>query len=460
MKWNVIRVMMGVVVAVVFGMAGCGGGGSSNNAPNNKTTAANAGPAQNVVAGSLVTLNGSQSTGADGSLITYQWSMTTKPAGSSAALSSAAVAKPTFTADVAGAYVLNLVVNDGKVNSAAVTVTITAAVANAAPVANAGAAQSVVTGAVVTLDGSASRDANGDPLTYRWSFTSKPDGSNATLSSFTAVNPSFTPDVAGAYVFNLVVNDRIVNSVAATVTVTSEQKSKWEGKKIVWFGTSISDIGDPVQDVTKDAYPNLTARILQASIDNQSVSGSQVAWMGAYGGTNLSATIAELIGNGNDPAYSYENKMIGKNADLYVFDHGHNDYMVGNCALGVLAESGWDKNTFLGAMEYLLDKLYADNPSARIVLVTPPNKWSGQTSGIYTVQTLTRAEELRTAIIALGAKYKLPVCDLMNTAGFNVYNYTLLMGDDAHPTDDIHPWKLSTRMKLANILSNFIKENL
>jgi hypothetical protein len=32
--------------------------------------------------------------------------------------------------------------------------------------ANAGAAQSVITGAVVTLDGSGSSDVNGDPLTY------------------------------------------------------------------------------------------------------------------------------------------------------------------------------------------------------------------------------------------------------------------------------------------------------
>jgi len=187
----------------------------------NAAPVANAGTAQNVIAGAVVTLDGSASSDANGDSLTYSWGVTSKPGGSSAALSSATVVKPTFTADAAGSYVVNLVVNDGKGNSTAATVTITASVANAAPVANAGTAQSVIAGAVVTLDGSASSDANGDSLTYSWGVTSKPGGSSAALSSATVVKPTFTADVPGTYVFNLLVNDGKVNSTAATVSITS-----------------------------------------------------------------------------------------------------------------------------------------------------------------------------------------------------------------------------------------------
>ena len=181
---------------------------------------ANAGSAQSVTRGSVVTLNGS-GTDAGGLPLTYSWSFTSKPAGSRAALSSATVAKPTFTADVAGAYVLNLVVSNDESNSAAVTVTITASAANAKPVAKAGFNRGVITGSVVTLDGSTSSDANGDALTYRWAFVSIPANSSAALSSATFQKPTFTADTTGDYVIELIVNDGIVDSTAVRVTISA-----------------------------------------------------------------------------------------------------------------------------------------------------------------------------------------------------------------------------------------------
>jgi hypothetical protein len=100
-------------------------------------------------------------------------------------------------------------------------VTVTATTANAAPVANAGAAQNITTGAAVVLNGSASSDANGDALTYAWTLTSRPAGSAAALTGSTSAVPVFIADVAGTYVASLVVNDGKVNSTAVSVIVTA-----------------------------------------------------------------------------------------------------------------------------------------------------------------------------------------------------------------------------------------------
>jgi len=140
----------------------------------NTAPVANAGPNQTVSVGSTVTLNGSGSSDADRDPLTYSWTFTSKPAGSTAVLSPATAISPTFLVDLPGVYVVQLIVNDGFANSNPATVTIT--ITNTAPVANAGLNQSVTVGSTVTLNGSASSDADHDPLTYAWTFTSKPAG--------------------------------------------------------------------------------------------------------------------------------------------------------------------------------------------------------------------------------------------------------------------------------------------
>lgn len=63
-----------------------------------------------------------------GSQFSYEWSLTSKPANSSAALTGGTAATPAFTADVVGSYVAALKVSDGSSNTSATTLTLTAAV--------------------------------------------------------------------------------------------------------------------------------------------------------------------------------------------------------------------------------------------------------------------------------------------------------------------------------------------
>ena len=188
--------------------------------PANTPPVAVAGDNQNVALNTVVSLNGSGSTDANADPLTYKWALIYKPAASAADLSSKTIFNPTFTGDVPGTYVAGLVVNDGKVDSEASVTTIIVASANSAPVANAGAAQSVLTGATATLDGTGSTDANGDTLTYSW-VLSAPTGSSAALTSSTESQPSFLADISGTYVASLIVNDGKVNSVVSTTRVTA-----------------------------------------------------------------------------------------------------------------------------------------------------------------------------------------------------------------------------------------------
>ena len=187
----------------------------------NNPPVAEAGADQSALVGATVTLDGSASSDVDGDGLTYAWSLTGLSLGSTATLSDAAAVKPTFVVDLSGTYVVQLIVSDGMVDSAPDSVSIRTD--NSAPVADAGADQSALVGATVSLDGSASGDVDGDGLSYAWSLTSVPAGSTATLSNATTFNPAFLVDLPGTYVAQLIVNDGMVGSVPDTVSITTDK---------------------------------------------------------------------------------------------------------------------------------------------------------------------------------------------------------------------------------------------
>jgi YVTN family beta-propeller protein len=221
----------------------------------NHPPVADAGPDQSVYVGDLVTLDGSGSYDPDGDLLTFNWAFVSLPSDSTAILDNPTSVNPTFTADVPGTYVVSLVVNDGIVDSEPDTVSISTI--NVAPIADAGADQSVYVGDLVTLDGSNSWDPDGDSLTFSWAFVSIPEASTATLANPTSVNPTFTADVSGTYVVSLVVNDGIVDSEPDTVSISTinvapiadagPDQSVYVGDLVTLDGSGSSDPdGDPI----------------------------------------------------------------------------------------------------------------------------------------------------------------------------------------------------------------------
>lgn len=212
-------------------LASCGGGGggenslpppSSSGGTQNSVPTANAGPDQSSEVGLLITLDGTGSSDPDGDTITYAWEFESKPSDSQVSLSDGSAQNPTFTADVIGDYVVNLVVSDGTASSDPDTVTVQISAANQPPVADAGPDQSVTTGDSVTLDGSQSLDPDEDLITYAWEFSQLPDGSAATISDATIVNPTFTADTDGVYSAILTVSDPDGLESSDSVDITAE----------------------------------------------------------------------------------------------------------------------------------------------------------------------------------------------------------------------------------------------
>jgi len=190
--------------------------------PVNNPPVADAGLDQSVLVGDTVMLDGSGSSDADGDPITFAWSLTSIPTGSAVTLADPTAITQSFVADVAGDYIVQLIVSDGIDDSTPDSVVVVAAppVVNQPPVANAGPDQAVLVGDTVTLNGTASSDPENDTLAYRWSLTSVPAGSGATLADATAATPTFVADIAGGYVVQLIVNDGEFDSSPDTMMVT------------------------------------------------------------------------------------------------------------------------------------------------------------------------------------------------------------------------------------------------
>jgi fibro-slime domain-containing protein len=187
----------------------------------NARPVANAGPDQLVAISELALLSGNASSDADGDILTYKWSLLSKPSDSKTKLINPTDDMPQLNIDVAGNYVLQLVVNDGFQDSEPDTVVLNTK--NIRPIAEAGKNVTVYLGDKVVLDGSASSDADGDALSYRWNLLSKPNNSIASLVNATNVSTSFTADKLGSFVAQLVVNDGKLDSLPDTVTITVEQ---------------------------------------------------------------------------------------------------------------------------------------------------------------------------------------------------------------------------------------------
>jgi hypothetical protein len=226
------RGLLGAATIACLTLTGCFD--ATNNAPTdtpipNQAPVANAGANQTAFALSVVTVDGSASTDPDpidARNLSYAWTFVSRPAGSTATLSTdsnPAKAKiATFTPDKVGDYGVQLTVRDGFPTNGSNSATVTITATPPPPVANAGPDQNFTVafpgGVTVHLTGAGTTDPLGLPLTYAWvikSFTPAsglPPASPVTLTNAGTVAPSFditALDQLGTYTLTLTANNGV-----------------------------------------------------------------------------------------------------------------------------------------------------------------------------------------------------------------------------------------------------------
>jgi len=175
--------------------------------------------------GTTVTLDGSASYDPYQRAITYQWRVFYAP--ETPTLANPNSATTTFTPETEGNYLFVLRTNNGSsgnlrdiINHNTYTQDrlVVHVRSNWPPVAVSSTDMDAEVSSTVTLDGSASHDPEGNGLSYHWRVFSGPFGSMSRISPDDGANTTFTPDLPGTYLIQLVVNDGELDS-APDVTV-------------------------------------------------------------------------------------------------------------------------------------------------------------------------------------------------------------------------------------------------
>jgi hypothetical protein len=120
-----------------------------------------------------------------------------------------------------GIHVITLEAVDTAGNTGAADVAVIVVVPperNGQPIAHAGDDVVVGEASAVTLDGSASVDLDGDPLTFRWRIVDGPGG--GLLDGATTAHPELLVQEPGDYIVELVVHDGEIGSLPDQVVVT------------------------------------------------------------------------------------------------------------------------------------------------------------------------------------------------------------------------------------------------
>jgi pimeloyl-ACP methyl ester carboxylesterase len=174
------------------------------------------------------TLDGSGSSDPDGSITSYSWSKVAGP--SQFTLNNSTSAKATVTNLVEGTYTFRLTVKDNNNATATddINVVVKSSTSSGGTIANAGSDITITLPTnSTTLNGSASKNPNGEIKAYEWTKVSGP--SQYTIENAKAVTTKVSNLVAGTYEFKLTVWDHVWRPTSDIVKVVVNSSSSGGG---------------------------------------------------------------------------------------------------------------------------------------------------------------------------------------------------------------------------------------
>jgi len=241
--------------------------------------------------------------------------------------------------------------------------------ANNPPVANAGPNQTVTTNADVTLNGSASSDPDGDPLTFSWTQTG---GTNVTLNGADTATPTFVaPSAATTLTFELTVSDGQASSsdtVDVGVNTAVQQTPILYVANITGDNVTAYDVSDP-NNINGNIAPGANLAGAQTLLDQP----TDIA---------LDTQGALLVSNnGNDSVTSYPNAddLTGINGNI-----APNRNVQGPATLLVTPESV--------AIQAVNDLLFVSDVGANAVFVFSNASTPSFNGNLPPLRTITSAD--------------------------------------------------------------------
>lgn len=177
-------------------------------------------------------------------------------------------------------------------------------------------------------------------------------------------------------------------------------------------------LGDSITEGL-DEYPNRANEKLGFTLENAAVGGTSMAMR----------TGANESFNPDSFVYKTKNTIDFSNYTLATIGYGTNDW---SNAIPLGTINSVDEYTFMGALNVGIQKMYEDNPTIQIVLITPPyRKNADKALNSLALELIDYVNALK----EISNKYNISVIDFYNQSGWNEFTIDYYTNDGLHPNN-------------------------